>query len=191
MKTLKELQDVSIEELNSADRSTLSKWVSKMASAANKRLKRLEQKGMESPAVISVGNSGGKFGARGKNLNQLRSEFIRVKNFLKMKTSTIRGYKKVKKDFFDRVEATTKQRLELTDDFLNKFWRVYDKTANLAPFIKGSEPRQKMVFDLMVDNKNLSEDELLEELNSRFTNFYEEEEDITDEFDTSSFYQVG
>ena len=101
-KSIGDISSMSIEELNAMDRPTLAKAVSRLASAANKRLKRFEGSELESPATKSVEKSGGKFGTRGKTLNQLRSEFIRAKNFLGNKTSTIKGYKQFKKDFFDK-----------------------------------------------------------------------------------------
>lgn len=190
-KSIEDISSISMEEFNSMDRATLSKAVSRLSSAANKRLRRFESKGIESPAVLSARKSGGKFGARGKNLNQLRSEFIRVRNFLRMKTATQKGYRKVKKDFIERVQATTGQQIKITDEFLNKFWRIYDKTANLAPFIKGSEGRQKMVYDELIENPEISEDDLLQKLNDAFTLKYEEERILENEFGASQFFRMS
>ena len=190
-KSIEQIREIPPEEFNKFDKKTLAAAVTRMASAANKRLRRFEKSGIETPATISVSKSGGKFSVKGKSLNQLRSEFIRVKNFLGMKTATQKGYAKVKRDFIERVNATAQQSVKLSDKFLNRFWRIYDKTANLAPFVKGSPDRQKMVFDLMVDNPELSEDDLLTRLNDTFDSRYEEEQMIEYEYGTSSFFEIS
>lgn len=184
-----DIANMSISELNSLDKSSLSKAVSRLSSVANKRLKRFERDDIESPATISASKSGGKFGSKGKNLNQLRSEFMRVRNFLKLKTSTFRGYKKFKDDFFDRVEAKSDIRLNITDEELSRFWRIYDKTANLSPFFKGSPNRQKMVFDMFTEMQDKTDDEIFESIQNKFDSWYEEQQRIENEFDTSKFFK--
>ena len=185
-----DIANMSISELNSLSKSDLSKAVSRLASVANKRLNLFIKKDIETPATISAEKSGGRFSTKGKNLNQLRSEFIRAKKFLSLKTSTARGYKKFRNDFFNRVKAKSNIRLNITDDQLSRFWRIYDKTANLAPFYKGSEPRQKMVFDMFIDMENKSDEEILTEIQNNFNSYYEEQQAIENEFDTSKFFTI-
>ena len=190
-KSVQSLTDMSIQDLNSMDKKSLSKVVSQMASAANKRLKRLDDSGFETPASKSVDRSGGKFGTRGKTLNQLRSEFIRVRNFLRSKTSTIKGYKKFKNDFFDRVEAKTSIRLKMTDSELNRFWDIYSKCANLQPFVNGSPNLQKTVFDMFIKYKDEDNEDILERIQRSFDDWYEEQQEIENEFDTSSMFELS
>ena len=107
-----------------------------------------------------------------------------------MKTSTQRGYQKVKEDFFDRVEASAAQKVFLSDDDLNKFWRLYDKTkTNVLPFVKGSPPAQKMVFDIFIKNMSKSDEDLIKEVYKRFDLYYEEEEE-KQYTSTSDFYSL-
>ncbi len=70
----------------------LKKEVSRMASMANKRLVRLEKNELtELPAYQSWVDGGSiKFSVKGKDYNQLQSEFWRLKNFLDNKTSLVR-----------------------------------------------------------------------------------------------------
>lgn len=70
----------------------LKKEVSRMASMANKRLRRLERNELtELPAYKSWVESGAiKFSVKGKDYNQLQSEFWRLKRFLDNKTSLVR-----------------------------------------------------------------------------------------------------
>ena len=191
MATINDLINISVEELNSMSKRDLSRVVSRLSSTANKRLQRFDDKGNITPATISAEKSGGRFKAKGKTINQLRSEFIRVRNFLNLKTSTVRGYKKFKEDFFDRVEAKSGIRLRMTDDKLSRFWRIYDKTANLSPFFKGSDQRQKMVFDMFVEMENKDDEEILADIQNRFNNWYEEQQAIENEYSTSTFFELS
>ena len=70
----------------------LKREVSRLASMANKRLKRLERNELtDLPAYQSWVKSGAiKFSVKGKDYNQLQSEFWRVKRFLDNKTSLVR-----------------------------------------------------------------------------------------------------
>lgn len=69
------------------------KEVSRLASMANKRLKRLERNGLQMlPAYQKWQENGSiKFSVKGKDYNQLQSEYWRLKNFLDNRTSTVRG----------------------------------------------------------------------------------------------------
>lgn len=171
------IMDTDLATLNSWDRRTIARAVRRLSDTANKRLRAFQEKGVESPAFINAMRSGGKFTTRGKTINQLRSEFIRARNFLRMKTSTQKGYTKFKTDFLDRVEATTTQRMILDDDALNKFWHAYDiLQPEVAKFVKGSEEQQKYVYDVFVQDISLDEDKLVEKLRKELGLTYEEKQ---------------
>lgn len=190
-RTTKEISESSISDINNWDRRTAARAVRRLADTANKRIKQFQEAGIEPPAYLNVMKSGGKFSTKGKDVNQLRSEFIRARNFLNMKTSTKKGYAKVKKDFFDRVNATTAQKISISDEALNKFWRVYDKTeSNITPFIKGSEQGQKIVFDVFVKDTELTEEELIKKVLKKFDIYYEEQQQEQQYFDTSEFFSI-
>lgn len=72
----------------SADR----KEASRLASLANKRAQRLEANGLQdSPAYQMYLKTGGKFGVKGKSHNELQQEVSRLKRFIDMNTSTVKG----------------------------------------------------------------------------------------------------
>ena len=72
----------------SADR----KEASRLASLANKRAQRLESNGLQdSPAYQMYLKTGGKFGVKGKSHNELQQEVSRLKRFIDMNTSTVKG----------------------------------------------------------------------------------------------------
>ena len=65
---------------------------SRLASLANKRVARLEANDLtESPAYQMYIKTGGKFGVKGKTHNELQQEVSRLKRFIDMNTSTVKG----------------------------------------------------------------------------------------------------
>ena len=65
---------------------------SRLASLANKRVARLEANDLtDSPAYQMYIKTGGKFGVKGKNHNELQQEVSRLKRFIDMNTSTVKG----------------------------------------------------------------------------------------------------
>ena len=74
------LTNLSATQVKQYDRKNLAKIVTKLASAANKRVQRLEEKGLNTPALRRA-YKGKHFGSKDKNLKQLRSEYKRVAGF--------------------------------------------------------------------------------------------------------------
>lgn len=66
---------------------------SRQASLANKRVKRLEENGLQdSPAYQGyLASGGGKFSVKGKDYNEVQAELSRLRKFIDAKTSTVRG----------------------------------------------------------------------------------------------------
>ena len=93
-KSAMQLAHLSATQIKGYDRQNLARIVTKLNSAANKRVTRLEKAGYNTPAMRAAKvDKGQRFSVAGKNLKQLRAEYIRVSNFLKSETSTKKGYK--------------------------------------------------------------------------------------------------
>lgn len=97
-KTVKEIISGVSRNIGRMKESTLRSAVTRLSSAMNKRLDRAEKAGVDSPAVKSARESGGRFSGKGKTLEGLKAEFIRIKNFFQNPTSTQEGWKKVQKE---------------------------------------------------------------------------------------------
>ena len=95
---IKKILSTGWDILSKMNRSALAKTVSSLASAANKRLKRMKQSGEVSPAYRYAERTGGKFSVKGKSVNELRAEYVRAKNFLEQRSSTLKGWKAIKKE---------------------------------------------------------------------------------------------
>jgi len=86
------------------------KEASRLVSLANKRLRRLEQKGMtDNPAYVK---SGGYFSIAGKNQRETQAELRRLDKFINAVTSTVRGTNSYLKDM---AQNTGVQYKNLTD----------------------------------------------------------------------------
>lgn len=118
----------------------------RLVSMANKRLRRMKKKGYQSPAYKSAMKTGGKFhNKRGASFNEKQKEYYRVKQFLGMKTSTIKGSKKVLKDMLsstgldDVVDVDTIMTTEVkgnpdgSTDVINKF---FDLASMVDDYLK-------------------------------------------------------
>lgn len=118
-------------ELNRLDAQTLRKYTTQLVSAANKRLRNLRKRGLETPATIPL--EGGRFATPRKtnlkrippeerrnaalqDVNRLREELSRVKRFMVNETSTVRGYT----EFNKRKIARLLGEKPLTDEELEK-----------------------------------------------------------------------
>lgn len=101
---------------------------SRLASMANKRIKRLENAGLtDSPAYKKYIESGGaKFSVRGKDHNELQKEVARMNQFLNSKTSTIRGVNNVLKEMADNTGMKYKNLTELKQK-AGKFFELASK----------------------------------------------------------------
>lgn len=104
----------------------LSKEVSRLAAIANKRIKRLEQANINSPALNNWRNSGAqKFGVVGHNQSyqSLQSEYWRVKNYLDSATSTVTGAKKVLSQIASNIGFSGK----ITNELASQYFRLAEK----------------------------------------------------------------
>lgn len=105
--------------------------ISKKASMANKRLKRLEKNGLTSvPAYREYVRGGGvKFSVKGKNYNELQAELARVNHFIDSKTSTVRGTNTVLRDVANTAKIKYSNVKELYSN-VNAFFQLTNKVSD-------------------------------------------------------------
>ena len=160
------------------NRKQLAKTVSRLASIANKRIKRLQKLDVESPALLAVMESGGKFSTANKSLNQLRAEFKRVSKFLEYRTSTVSGFRAYRVRTLNRLgltEETTSKELE------RDIWKAYRRIEEYSPAILksyGSEEMQQYVSEQAQKGKSV--DSVVEASISELNRWYERQ--YTDEW---------
>lgn len=180
------------EQLNSLSESEMKQITSRLVSASNKRIKRLEKTtmGTSSFAYQKVESRGKKFSVRGKNLNQVKQEFKLAKQFLQYKTSTVSGWKKYRSKMEKRVSGETYgESQQWKDATWKKFWKVYRRfeETNGGTFKKGDSDRiQQMLHEIFTgEDKRHSVDYFSDILDDKYNELYEEEteDDIDDYFD--------
>lgn len=139
----------------------LKREISKKASMANKRLKRLESNNLtDTPAYRSwVDYKGGaKFSVKGKSYNELQSELARVNNFINAKTSTVRGANTVLKSLANSTGISFKRVSELqakANNFFNiasKVGQYLDNTSKAGTAI-GYQQIWKQINDYVKTNQ--------------------------------------
>ena len=107
----------------------LRQEASRLASLANKRLKRIEEQNLQqSPAYQSWIDSGGaKFGVRGKSMEQIQAEVGRLENFIEQSTSTVTGAKNHFKNVANTVGITEYKDIPDLQNKLNDFFELSGK----------------------------------------------------------------
>lgn len=195
-KSVNQLVHLSATQIKGYDRQNLARIVTKLNSAANKRITRLEKAGYNTPAMRAAKvDKGRRFSVAGKNLKQLRAEYIRVSNFLKADTSTKRGYKsflkKIKKAFNDKGVKIGGGGVADTQDFIQKETKIYDWLKERSPIIEESGYKyeaMKMISEY-VSRGNLSESAIKRRMAKWVKEVYEEEQRKRN-IDTSNFFDV-
>ena len=106
--------------------------VSRMASMANKRLKRLENNNLTMlPAYQAWEQNGSiRFSVKGKDYNQLQAEFWRLKNFLDDRTSTVREANA----FLREMAENTGIQYKGLEDLKNKSARFFELAEKIREY---------------------------------------------------------
>lgn len=124
------LDNAAVMRMNASELRTALKQVNNVA---NIRLKKLKSLSVEAPSI-----AGGidKFSTRGKNLNELRAEFVRVSNFMKGKTSTIPGFKAYRAEMNELTGGamTASINVRSTESAKEtKMWQLYARLQEVYP----------------------------------------------------------
>ena len=195
-KSVKDLIHLSATQIKGYDRQNLARIVTKLDSAANKRLVRLEKAGYNTPAMRAAKvDKGERFSVAGKNLKELRAAYIRVSNFLKSDTSTKKGYKsflkKMQKAFADKGVKIGGRTDKDAQDFIQKETKIYDWLKERNPIIEESGYKyeaMKMISEY-VNQDNLSESAIKKRMTKWIKKTYEEEQ-RRKYIDTSNFFDI-
>lgn len=142
--------------------------VSRLASMANKRLKRLEKNELDSPAYRDwVKNGEVRFSVKGKDYNELQSEYWRIQHFIESKTSTVKGAIKNLEDIaemtniqyenLDDLKAKVHNFFELSDK-IAEYYNLADKQAEGLDYQAIWQQINTMVDDGLVDLSDTNSD---------------------------------
>lgn len=178
-----DILNMDIDKLSRMNRRELAKVVSQLSSSANKRLRRLEQQGLTDSYAYNKAQTVGDFSVKGKNTNQLRKEFARVRDFINSKTSSVKGYKKFLGEVSTRVSGGNKSigKKVYGDLGLRKqFWSVYNRVKESYPSLFGSKGdstrMQELIALILADNADKSDDDIMNIVRENINNLYEKTE---------------
>lgn len=183
----------------SAERfKALKQEVSKKASMANKRLRRLEKNDLTSnPAYKNWQEYGGgqNFSVKGKDYNQLQQELARVNMFIDAKTSTVRGSNKVMKEMANNTGIKYNKLSELYSKS-GKFFELaskveqYMKNVNASGQVLGYQKLWETINEytqaegIDLSDADLDIDTYIKEISDSLSNQYEQQaEEDFEEFD--------
>ena len=130
----------------------------------------------------------------GQKRRQLRNEYKAVTQFLKRRTSTVRGWKKVRKETYSRIGG------DFTSAAQEKrFWKAYRKLESDeygAVKSYGSTETQRLLRQEVVQGGRLSIDDLTETMIDRLDEEYEKQQSSLygeefDDYDTGDFFTIG
>lgn len=115
----------------------LRREASQKAAVANKRVKRLEARGLtSSPAYRSlVENGEPKFSVRGKSYNEVQQELSRLNKFLDAKTSTIRGVNNTLKE----IASNTGIKYKNLNELRNKSAKFFELSSKVEQYLRTVE----------------------------------------------------
>ena len=184
------------EQINRLSEKDLKQITSRLVSASNKRIRRLESAklGRSSFAYQTVEERGRKFSVRGKNVGQTKQEFKLAKRFLEMKTSTVKGWNEYRISMEERTaSATSGESLNWSGRTWGKYWKVYRRfeESHGGTFKKGDSDRiQQMLRSIMENNdKRKSADSFQRMIEDEYADMYEseDEDDLDDYFDIEDY----
>ena len=174
MATIKELMSLDFNTFNSMTKKDLKAAVRTVGDVVAKRYNRLKEKGLKTPALYHFEETGkGKISVKGKDVNQLRAELARGLDFVKAKTSTIKGYNEFRSNVIDNLKE--KGGVDLSEADFDTFWQVYDKLKEVDPYVATHSMRYLAMEDLIETMKNgeLNVGEIVDEMREKIKKSYE------------------
>ena len=170
--SINDIMEMGIEEFSNLTKPQLREAVSRLASAANKRLKRVSKDDIVSPAQMEAIDSGGKFSTRGKNEIELQVEFRRVSNFLRDKTSTVTGARQLEEEVREELKKRYGIGIDKNNfrDMLKTFKTLYEE----SPSTQARKLRYGKLkdFDIEIDNSSIDLQTLSDMVASVLNRYY-------------------
>lgn len=174
--------------VNRFDEGAYKVAVQRLAKNANRRVNEFRALNIESPATKWVKRSGGDFSAKGKKLNQLRSEFARARDYLTSQTATVKGYRALQGEIETKL---LKVGVEITERDYEKFWRAYEKLKEIDPAVKEKSLKYKVlkyIAYMVQSDRRRSPRTIAESLSERIDQITKEADDGRDDYGVSQFF---
>ena len=168
--SINDLLNLDIMDFNEMNEKEMRKVVSRLRDAGNKKLKRLEKTGIETPALRQVNRSGGSFSTKGKDLNQLRSEHARIRSFMQARTSTKTGYEKVRTETIEKLQE---KGVNIDKNNLDGFFKVYERLKEIDPSITMKNVKYEVMREISNAVDDMDYEKLILEMQEQLDDIYE------------------
>lgn len=166
------------EQIKGLNEGDLRRLTSRLVSSANKRIRRLEKAGVESPALREIRESGGALSVKGKNYNQLQKELSRARKFFRSKTSTVAGARKYSNKFREFTKGLNEEEQKDFFDVLSKL-RQTDRATYESHYKEFIEKNRELT-----KNSRLTSEEVYDALREKLDSYYESEQEAIDDIST-------
>ena len=181
--SIKEIMNIDLDTFNRLGQKDLRAITSRLVSAGNKRIRRLEERGINSPAYMGLGSDArlsidfGK-GIKGSQLtSKLRQEFSRARSFLSASTSTIKGYQQYQTKLRETFEEKTGRTLSSGElsNAISILHKLQESGKIAGRGTKGSDFALQQIFEVMESNKDFSELAITQRTLKEYRTEYEKE----------------
>lgn len=188
--SIDDIMNIDYDMFNQLSHADLKKVTSRLISAANKRIKRMEKSGMTTPAMRAV-QRGGTLSVKNKNLNQVRSEYIRARQFLGYETSSFKGWNAVVKDTINSLKNIG---VIIDAEHFNELWQLYEKMKELDPRVGDRQHKynvlRELAYQIMHNDEEKTGDDIIADVQGRIVELYEAHMEVENEFDgVSQFFK--
>lgn len=170
-------------DVNTLGEKDLRAVATRLVSAANKRVRRLAKTtgGKFSPAYARIEKQGRMFSVKGKDISGLRAEMAQMRSFMRLKTSTVTGWKRVRKYMSAKFGG------RISDAQMKEFWTVYRKLEESMGGVIGSVFDSNKIQSMLHDeiSSDEPEDDIIEKMIQKMDEEYDKimQEDEEDESD--------
>lgn len=190
--TIEDIMGMDLDDFNKLSERDLRAVTSRLVSASNKRIRRLEKYDIKSPALYNLGTDY-RFSTKlpkgtdaSQRVNKLRQEFARARTFLSSRTSTISGYKKYVSDIREEIRKSTgvSKKAMKNVDLSKAFERLHKlqesgkipSSTGVKGSSKGSIHARDYIIEQMVKNPNITDEEIMNMTEKDYDKYYEERE---------------
>ena len=175
--TIQDIMSMDMKKFESYSLREQKEITSRLASAANKRLKTFERKEIVNPAVLKMQMEGGKISVKNKSQDEIKEEYFRAKTFLKSKFSTQKGYKQYMEKLNDSLNIDQKGIYKGMNASLlySTAFAYYDALQDISPSIQNVKDKYKIankIAEFMQDGKD--EKEIFKDVFSWLSKEYEQ-----------------
>lgn len=148
--SIQDIQNLDPDFISKLGEADLRKISNRLVSAVNKRIRRLEKAGIESPALSSYKKKNYHFSTKGKNRNKLLEQHKLLTGFLGLKTSSVRGATKVRKEVLNRFEIPNMSKKRESE-----IWYIYNRYREENSGVVGSTlSSEQLIKELFSESNN-------------------------------------